>query len=548
MPSSTTTDGKLDLSKLTDEEAEHVWEVVQRDFGLRKKEEDRLGDLKTKIEKEDTKRELLGNQTSLAESHCIRCLQPFQFLVNSKRQCLDCQLFICKSCSLYNKKELGWVCDPCRMARVLKMGTLKWYHENVRARFKRFGSAKVMRSLSRRLSGERSRSQDDLEEPNEYDTESIPEVHNGYEEHSLDAADSKHDKAMKKTKRRLTVDPFDFELGGDFLMESRGRPNQAAVPRDIEDMDVVERESMLTEADVASGFQRMFKEQRKGLDLGMTPQQDDLTYPDGHAAPSRSASRLSCSSGGSGSARCPQGSGSSDPPGPEDSEEDEPCRLSRSHLGPRSHTSQESLTSANPPPQITDQNRRMSAIESILSHLELKVTSTHDEPGQAPPTPSSTSPLPQYEEEDLEEQQLRQKLLKMTDNISDHDLTSDEDEAGGPLSSQEIPVWRSPEGEATPTRIPTRIPTRPTSRTSIVLCRLEEERPETRKVNRSPDSLERKWRPLEEGSQTAFRGSTALLVELEDRDSSGGRAVSPAGGVSRDPTPSSRAHHRKKER
>jgi hypothetical protein len=34
---------KLDLSKLTDEEAKHVWDVVQRDFDLRKKEEDRLG-------------------------------------------------------------------------------------------------------------------------------------------------------------------------------------------------------------------------------------------------------------------------------------------------------------------------------------------------------------------------------------------------------------------------------------------------------------------------------------------------------------------------
>ncbi|TNN49944.1 Melanophilin [Liparis tanakae] len=297
---------------------------------------------------------------------------------------------------------------------------------------------------------------------------------------------------MKKTKRRLTVDPFDFELGGDFLMETRGRPNQAAVPRDIEDMDAVERESMLTEADVASGFQRMFKEQRKGPDLGMSPQQDD-------AAPSRSASRLSCSSGGSGSAWCPQGGGGGGYlPGPEDSEEDEPSRLYRSHLSPRSHTSQESLSSANAPPQITDLTRRMSAIESFLSHLELKVTSTHHE----------------CEEEDLEEQQLRQKLLKMTNNISDHELTSDEDEdeAGGPLSSQEIPVWRSPEGEATPTRIPTR----PTSRTSIVLCRLEEERPETRKANRSPGSLEGRWRPLEEGSQTAFRGSTASLVELED--------------------------------
>ncbi len=74
-------------------------------------------ELKTKIEKEDSKRELLGSQSQLSDSLCIRCLQPFKFLVNSKRQCLDCQLYTCKSCSLYNKKEHGWVCDPCRMAR-----------------------------------------------------------------------------------------------------------------------------------------------------------------------------------------------------------------------------------------------------------------------------------------------------------------------------------------------------------------------------------------------------------------------------------------------
>lgn len=43
MPGSVTAGKKLDLSKLTDEEAKHIWEVVQRDFNLRKKEEDRLG-------------------------------------------------------------------------------------------------------------------------------------------------------------------------------------------------------------------------------------------------------------------------------------------------------------------------------------------------------------------------------------------------------------------------------------------------------------------------------------------------------------------------
>ncbi|XP_018534147.1 melanophilin isoform X1 [Lates calcarifer] len=499
----TTTGKKLDLSKLTDEEAKHVWKVVQRDFDLRKKEEDRLGELKTKIEKEDTKRELLGNQTSLTESHCIRCLQPFKFLVNSKRQCLDCQLYICKSCSRYNKKEHGWVCDPCRMARVLKIGTLEWYHENVRARFKRFGSAKVMRSLFKRLSGEHSCSQSDLGEPHEYDTQSMPEVHtDGYEEHSMD---SQHYKGIKKAKRRLTVDPIDFEVGCDYSIESRGRSNQAPGSHDIMVMDVGVRESMLAEADMASVFHQILKEQRKG----------DLVYSDNRAIPSRSISQLSYSSCGSGSAGGPQGS-SSYLPGPDYSEEEDdhchPYPLYQSHPGPYSHTSQESLNSANPP-QISDLNRRVSVIETLLNRLEQNVSSTYD---QAPLTPNSTSPLPQWEEVDLEEQQLRQKLHEMTDNISDHSLTSDEDESNRPHSSQEIPVWRSPEGDARPSRLPTR----PTSRTSIVASNLEEEQPQqtdSQKTNYSTESAERKWHPLEEGSKTSFRGSTALLVELEDK-------------------------------
>uniref|UniRef100_A0A674IT39 RabBD domain-containing protein n=1 Tax=Terrapene triunguis TaxID=2587831 RepID=A0A674IT39_9SAUR len=142
---------KLDLSKLTDEEAKHVWEVVQRDFDLRKKEEERLEDLKCKIEKEGTKRELLSNQSHLNETHCVHCLQPFKFLVNSKRQCLDCHFYTCKNCSRYHKKEQAWICDPCRLSRIVKIGSLEWYYEHVRSRFKRFGSAKVMRSLYGRL-------------------------------------------------------------------------------------------------------------------------------------------------------------------------------------------------------------------------------------------------------------------------------------------------------------------------------------------------------------------------------------------------------------
>lgn len=37
--------------------------------------------------------------------------------------------------------------------RVVKIGSLEWYYQHLRARFKHFGSAKVVRSLCGRLQG-----------------------------------------------------------------------------------------------------------------------------------------------------------------------------------------------------------------------------------------------------------------------------------------------------------------------------------------------------------------------------------------------------------
>lgn len=83
---------------------------------------------------------------------------------------------------------------------------------------------------------------------------------------------------------------------------------------------------------------------------------DDLAYPENRTLPSLSASRLSYSSCGSGSAWGPRCSSSSYLPGPDDSEGDDdrcqPYPLYQSHLGHLSHTSQESLNSPNPPPQV----------------------------------------------------------------------------------------------------------------------------------------------------------------------------------------------------
>uniref|UniRef100_A0A673TWG7 Melanophilin n=1 Tax=Suricata suricatta TaxID=37032 RepID=A0A673TWG7_SURSU len=170
---------KLDLSKLTDEEAQHVWEVVQRDFDLRRKEEERLEGLKGRIKKESSQRELLADTAHLDETHCARCLQPYRLRATPKRQCLDCHLFACQDCSHAHPEEGGWLCDPCHMARVVKMGSLEWYYGHLKARFKRFGSAKVVRSLCGRLRdgggpapspGEGSGDSEQTEEDEETDT------------------------------------------------------------------------------------------------------------------------------------------------------------------------------------------------------------------------------------------------------------------------------------------------------------------------------------------------------------------------------------------
>ncbi|KAM5151558.1 melanophilin isoform 3-T4 [Mantella aurantiaca] len=273
---------KLDLSKLSDEEAKHVWEVVQRDISLRKKEEERLEDLKFKVEKESNKRELLSNESRLNNTHCMHCLQPFQFLINSKRQCKDCQFFVCKSCSRYNKKEQGWVCDTCRAGRMVKIGSHEWYYDHVRSRFKRFGSAKVMRSLYlRQQSDARGGSITSGLQDRVY---SLPDINREYlrqaragmfaddDEDIVDSAEAQCYSMMRKTKRLLSVHPYDFENDSEYSAQSRRQSMQLSPSLDQDvfqsfseftstGKDVARKESLIAEAELASVFHQLLQEQ-----------------------------------------------------------------------------------------------------------------------------------------------------------------------------------------------------------------------------------------------------------------------------------------------
>ncbi|XP_043742555.1 rab effector MyRIP [Cervus elaphus] len=141
---------KLDLSGLTDDETEHVLQVVQRDFNLRKKEEERLSEMKQKLDEEGSKCSILSKHQKFVEHCCMRCCSPFTFLVNTKRRCGDCKFNVCKSCCSYQKHEKVWICCVCQQARVLRTQSLEWFYNNVKSRFKRFGSAKVLKNLYRK--------------------------------------------------------------------------------------------------------------------------------------------------------------------------------------------------------------------------------------------------------------------------------------------------------------------------------------------------------------------------------------------------------------
>ncbi|XP_061522917.1 rab effector MyRIP isoform X3 [Phycodurus eques] len=141
---------RVDLSGLTDDEAEHVLKVVQRDMKLRKKEEDRLSEMKQELAEEGSRCSILSKQHRFNEHCCIRCCAPFTFLLNPKRECLDCQYNVCKTCCTYNKEDKAWLCCACQKGRILRTQSLEWYYNNVKRRFKRFGSAKVLKTLYRK--------------------------------------------------------------------------------------------------------------------------------------------------------------------------------------------------------------------------------------------------------------------------------------------------------------------------------------------------------------------------------------------------------------
>ncbi|XP_063412905.1 titin homolog isoform X4 [Mytilus trossulus] len=138
---------QVNMGQMNEEEFEKILQVLQKDFELRQKEQDRLSKIQEDIEEENQKATVLSKKTKLNENVCIRCCRSFGIIFNRKQTCQLCKLYICKSCCLYDRENKGFICHTCAEARELKMKSCEWFYDNVSKKFKRFGSAKVVRTL-----------------------------------------------------------------------------------------------------------------------------------------------------------------------------------------------------------------------------------------------------------------------------------------------------------------------------------------------------------------------------------------------------------------
>ncbi|KAM6464990.1 melanophilin isoform 4-T4 [Liasis olivaceus] len=387
---------KLDLSRLTDEEAKHVWEVVQRDFDLRRKEEERLEELKGKIEKESTKRELLTSQSHLNETLCIHCLQPFKFLLNSKHQCLDCHLYVCKSCSQYNIKEQGWMCDPCRLSRIVKTGSLEWYYEHIRTRFKHFGSAKVMRSLYGRMShgqqmtptllGPRGR------------VYSLPDVTSGYHLYRND-----------ESEEGETSDDIDGAEAEHYARSTEDFPTGEEAS--------LQKDSMVAEADLAAAFHHILQEQGRHTSL---PEQEFSTEVQFAGNPhTKNLERIPKAGSPWDVQSQLQYSAELDTSGENEKGAQENFIYQPQYTKRRSQASSQKNVdhSGN---QIFELNRRISVIECVLSRLEEKILVQSEKP----------LAIESHVDHSAEEKELKRKLEELASNITEKAVSSDEENTG----------------------------------------------------------------------------------------------------------------------
>ncbi|CAF3685237.1 unnamed protein product [Rotaria sp. Silwood1] len=139
-----------ELLTLNNDEIKRIMSVIERDFKLREKEYERIQELKNVIQQEHERVECLAMSTEFNHERCIRCYKLFKIFFNPKELCSECKLYVCHKCATYNKQSKTWICKICLKLKELECLTGDWFYLEIAKKYKRCGSAKVVRELHKR--------------------------------------------------------------------------------------------------------------------------------------------------------------------------------------------------------------------------------------------------------------------------------------------------------------------------------------------------------------------------------------------------------------
>ncbi|XP_010290709.1 PREDICTED: melanophilin, partial [Phaethon lepturus] len=316
--------------------------------------------------------------------------------------------------------------------RIVKIGSLEWYYEHVRSRFKRFGSAKVLQSLYGRLQPgqgviaprlglhDRVYSLPDINSERQLLASGGTGDDSDDEDDVLRGAEAECYSRMRKTKRLLSVHPFDFELDSENSAPSRRQSVQLSPAASSPDAfqsfpdfpnltEDATQESRITEADLV--FHHVLQEQGPGV----SPPEQHFSTEVRLTVNSRRRSLERNVKPGSPWNEQPRSRYSADTDTSDEDVKGAQCPAYLPHHAKRRNraSSQENISHSGS--QIHELNKRMSAIERVLNRLEEKILVRSDE-----------SPAPESQL-DAEEEELKRKLEELASNISDKDVSSEEE-------------------------------------------------------------------------------------------------------------------------
>lgn len=192
----------IDFSEI---EQKKIEEVIARDEALRNMENNRISSMQSEVDNLNNQVDLISKNSYFKENHCLQCYSQFMILFNPKYACSKCQRNYCKKCLLQVDKENLMLCLFCRKKMTSESQKNTWFYENVKNKFKNYGSEKIKRLLSRVKSEGEDNDDDSYERQTQNKRPSLGDIFSSFRTSIDNVSDSGFSTAS--SRRNLTLLP-----------------------------------------------------------------------------------------------------------------------------------------------------------------------------------------------------------------------------------------------------------------------------------------------------------------------------------------------------